>query len=269
MTYVIVSSGHLRGLHGLGALSPEPGVDLARRQEAAAGGLSQEDIDARVKIAQTADKVLGDIHDKLTFIINENFSLLGIGAKALGTVAGSAAVIFAGAKAATASVALASTAFTSAAAGVVVPLAVPAGGLALGAGMIAAGTAIVAITLPAFSGALQARGFLTAARDSLAGRIRANVKDICFRPDLSKETIVQRVQEFLREYAEGIDQQIKINQQASSIFTNAANAFIAGLKKVVPGLLPDPAKFPWWVWAIGGLVAVGYGAALVGRAEKA
>lgn len=247
MTYVIVSSG------SLGALSPEPAADLARRQRAIAAGMARQDLDARERLAGAADKALDTIHNRLNFIIDEQFSLVAIGAKALGTAGASAGLVFAGVKAAAASTALAAPAVVS-----------PAGVFVAGVGLVAAGTAVVVITLPSFADAFAARRFFVQQRDSLEGRVRARVKDACFDHEITTAQAAQRVNEFLLSYAKDIDDQIKVNEGASDIFTNVARSFAKGLGDLLPG----PSSVPGWMWALLGLAVAGAAAGWVAGAKR-
>lgn len=247
MTYVIVSSGNLRGL---GEVS-----DAGRRAAAKAAGLSDAELAKRDQIARIVDNAFDDARYKLNVILDGmgDLSTFTLVAKALGlgtTVSAGAAWVGSGA-AATAAAALGISAAV-----VIAPV-------------VAGGAAVLCLTLPAFANAGQARDHLRAARDGIdrpaSGRreaLRSLVKDVVYDATRNTNAVEAAVNAYLIDFAQTLDAQINIGRQRSAIFTNAAQAFIDALseitKKGAGKLLPKTSDIPFWVWALGGLFALQY-----------
>lgn len=257
MTYVIVSSGNLRGL---GEVS-----DAGRRAAAKAAGLSDADLAKRDQIARVVDNAFDDARNKLNVILEGmgDLSTFTAVAKALGLGAGVSGAAWMGSGAATA-----------AAAALGIPAAVVV------APVVAGGAAVLCLTLPAFASAGQARGHLLAARDGIekptGGRTKALrdfVKDVVYDASLNTDTVRARVEEYLSNFAQTLDAQINIGRQRSAIFVNAAKSFRDALRDLAGGFVPKTSDIPFWVWALGGLFALQYIASITsdlsgGRSAK-
>ena len=235
---------------------------MERRAAAKADGVSEADLVKRDEIARIADAAFDDAKNKLNIILD------GMGDLSIVTLVGKALGLGAGLSAGAAWVGSGSAAAAAAALGI--PAAVVV------APVVAGGTAVLLLAMPSFANAGQARTFLVEARDSIDRRVgrrtaalRSFVKDAVYDGSRSTAQVAAAVDEFLREYAKDLDERIRAGREASSIFTNAFRKFRDAIRKVLGAVLPESSDIPGWVWALGGLVALGFVAQIAGSVRSA
>ena len=133
------------------------------------------------------------------------------------------------------------------------------------------------LVLPAFKNAVEARKFLTDARDKLvkpggAAGQKGSTTELMFEVvrdrSIPYDEVVRRVKDFLSSMAQNIDEQIKLNQKSANIFSNALAAFEKAAGEVANSLIPKDKDIPVWVWAVGGLAGLATVAYIVGKVTK-
>jgi hypothetical protein len=133
------------------------------------------------------------------------------------------------------------------------------------------------LVLPAFKNAVEARKFLTDARDKLvkpggAAGQKGSTTELMFEVvrdrSIPYDEVVRRVKDFLSSTAQNIDEQIKLNQKSANIFSNALAAFEKAAGEVANSLIPKDKDIPVWVWAVGGLAGLATVAYIVGKVTK-
>lgn len=134
------------------------------------------------------------------------------------------------------------------------------------------------VFLPAFANAVQARSFLTAARDKImvvGGKTLSPleaVSNVARDMSISAEEAERRITEFLKAYGEDIDAQMKLSKDSAGVFSNTWETFKKALKEVTKevadAVLPKDEQIPAWAWAAGGLVGLVAVAYIVGKVKS-
>jgi hypothetical protein len=133
------------------------------------------------------------------------------------------------------------------------------------------------VVLPAIKNAVQAKSFLTEARDKIRKPSSRVAGPVEVAVGVARDTSIplaeasRRIEEFLTSYAADLDGQIKNALSSADIFGNAARSFKDGVKQVLAEtretLVPEDKDIPVWVWAAGGLASLIAVAYIVGKVK--